>query len=388
MDLSVPAGRLRIYRIAISAFFFLAGLTFASWASRIPDIKTALQLSDARLGAVLFALPAGLMTSLLFAGWLVSRFGSRKIMIGASLLYPGILIMLGFAGSAWQLTFTLFLFGLSSNLVNIAMNTQAVDVEAMYGRSVMASFHGLWSIAGFTGAAIGGLLVSAHVAPVIHFTIIFTLAGLLLLFFYRYTVPTDTKTAQAVPFFVKPDRYILVLGLIAFCSMLCEGAMADWSGVYFQNVVKSPREFMVFGYIAFTAAMATGRFIGDSLVTKLGIKKVLQLSATFITTGLLVSILFPFLVTAIIGFLLVGLGVSSVVPLIYSLAGKSGSMSPGLALAAVSSVSFLGFLIGPPMIGFIAEAAGLRLSFAVIAVIGLCPAILANRVQYRESADV
>jgi MFS family permease len=178
MDISIPAGRIRTYRVAISAFFFVAGLTFASWASRIPDIKTALQLSDARLGAVLFALPAGLMTSLLFAGWLVSRFGSRKIMIGAALLYPGILIMLGFAATVWQLAFTLFLFGLSSNLVNIAMNTQAVDVEAMYGRSVMASFHGLWSIAGFTGAAIGGLLVSAHVAPIIHFTIIFTLAGI------------------------------------------------------------------------------------------------------------------------------------------------------------------------------------------------------------------
>ncbi|HMC86191.1 MAG TPA: MFS transporter, partial [Chitinophagaceae bacterium] len=168
---------------------------------------------------------------------------------------------------------------------------------------------------------------------------------------------------------------------IAFCSMLCEGAMADWSGVYFQNVVKSPKEFITFGYVAFTAAMATGRFIGDSMVVKLGIKKVLQLSATLIPTGLFISILFPYLVAAIIGFLFVGLGVSSVVPLIYSLAGKSATMPAGLALAAVSSVSFLGFLIGPPLIGFIAEAAGLRLSFAVIAVIGLLPAILANRIK-------
>jgi len=381
MNLSIQAGRIRIYRVAVSAFFFIAGLTFASWASRIPDVKTALQLSDARLGAVLFALPAGLMTSLLFAGWLVSRFGSRKIMIAAALLYPAILVLLGFAATVWQLTFILFLFGLSSNLVNIAMNTQAVDVEAMYGRSVMASFHGLWSIAGFSGAAIGTLLVSAHVMPAVHFIIIFALAGLLVLVFYRFTLPADTRPAVAAPFFVKPDRYILVLGLIAFCSMLCEGAMADWSGVYFQNVVKSPREFMTFGYVAFTAAMATGRFIGDGLATKLGVKKVLQLSATFIATGLLMAILFPSLVAAVSGFLLVGLGVSSIVPLVYSLAGKSGSMSPGLALAAVSSVSFLGFLIGPPMIGFIADLAGLRLSFAVIALIGLCPAFLANSIK-------
>jgi MFS family permease len=381
MNVSISAERPRVYRIAVSAFFFIAGLTFATWASRIPDIKTQLQLSNARLGAVLFALPAGLMTSLLFAGWLVSRFGSRKILISAALLYPAALVILGLAGNVWQLAFVLFLFGLSSNLVNIAMNTQAVDVESMYGRSIMASFHGLWSIAGFSGAAIGTLLVSAGVTPWIHFSIIFVTAGLLVLFFYKFTLPSDTGTAEKHPFFVKPDRYILNLGLIAFCSMLCEGAMADWSGVYFQNVVKSPKEFITFGYVAFTAAMATGRFIGDSMVVKLGIKKVLQLSATLIATGLFISILFPYLPAAIIGFLLVGLGVSSVVPLIYSLAGKSGTMPPGLALAAVSSVSFLGFLIGPPLIGFIAEAAGLRLSFAVIAVIGLCPAILANRIK-------
>ena len=381
MNLSISANKPRVYRIAVSAFFFISGLTFATWASRIPDIKTQLMLSNARLGAVLFALPAGLMTSLLFAGWLVSRFGSRKVMVAAALFYPFILVMLGLAGNVWQLAFILFLFGLGSNLVNIAMNTQAVDVEAMYGRSVMASFHGLWSIAGFTGAAIGTLLVSAGVVPWLHFLIIFATAGLLVLFFYKFTLPTDTAPAEKQPFFVKPDKFILNLGLIAFCSMLCEGAMADWSGVYFQNIVKSPKEFITFGYVAFTAAMATGRFLGDSMVTKLGIKKVLQLSATLISTGLFVSILFPYMVTAVIGFLLVGLGVSSVVPLIYSLAGKSGTMKPGLALAAVSSISFLGFLIGPPLIGFIAEAAGLRLSFAVIAVVGLFPAILVNKMK-------
>lgn len=381
MNLTMPASRPRIYRIAVSAFFFIAGLTFATWASRIPDIKTQLQLSDAGLGAVLFALPAGLMVSLLFAGGLVGRFGSRKIMITAALLYPAILVLLGFSSSVWQLASLLFLFGVSSNLVNIAMNTQAVDVEHMYGRSVMASFHGLWSIAGFTGAAVGTLLVSAGIVPWLHFVIIFLAAALMVFFFYKFTLPTDTGAAEKQPFFVKPDRYILILGLIGFCSMLCEGAMADWSGVYFQNVVKAPAALITFGYVAFTGAMATGRFLGDKLVTKMGVKKVMQLSATFISTGLVISILFPYMVTAVLGFLLVGLGVSSVVPLVYSLAGKSGTMSPGLALAAVSSISFLGFLIGPPMIGFISEAAGLRLSFAVIAAIGLCPALLTNKIK-------
>ena len=381
MQLAVSPARLRIYRVSVSAFFFVSGLTFASWASRIPDIKTHLLLNDAALGAVLFALPSGLMTSLLFAGWLVSRFGSRKVLLGAALLYPAILVMLGFAGSVWQLVTVLYLFGLSSNLINIAMNTQAVEVESLYGKSIMASFHGLWSIAGFTGAAIGTLFVSMRVSPRMHFLLIFLVAAVMVFFFYKYTLPNTTAPPESAPFFVKPDKHILLLGLIAFCSMLCEGAMADWSGVYFQKVVQSPREFVTFGYVAFTGAMATGRFLGDGLVARLGIKKVLQLSATLISTGLFIAILFPHIATAVGGFLMVGLGVSAVVPLIYGLAGRSATMPAGLALAAVSSVSFLGFLVGPPLIGFISQASGLRVAFAVIAIVGLFPAVLAGRIK-------
>jgi MFS family permease len=302
-------------------------------------------------------------------------------MITAALGYAGVLVSLGFASNIWQLALLLFFFGICSNLVNIAMNTQAVDVEAMYGRSVMASFHGLWSIAGFTGAALGTLLVSAGIAPWIHFIIVFFIALVIAGLFFKHTIATDIANEEKQPFFVKPDRQILVLGLIAFCSMLCEGAMADWSGVYFQKVVEAPKSLVTLGYVAFTGAMATGRFLGDGLVTRMGAKKVFQWSATFISTGLCVAILFPYLFTSIAGFLLVGLGVATVVPLVYSQAGKSGTMQPGLALAAVSSISFLGFLIGPPMIGFIAQWAGLRLSFAVVAAIGLLPALLVSRTE-------
>ena len=146
---------IKSYRIAVSSFFFLAGLTFASWASRIPDIKNTLQLSDAGLGAVLFALPVGQLVSLPLSGWLISRFGSRQLLIAADIFFPLTLIFLAFAASTLQLVIALFFFGLWANLINIAMNTQAVGVEKMYGRSIMASFHGLWSLAGFTGAAIG-----------------------------------------------------------------------------------------------------------------------------------------------------------------------------------------------------------------------------------------
>lgn len=381
MNSSFSISSLRMHRIAVSGFFFIAGLTFASWASRIPDIKSQLQLSDAGLGAVLLALPVGLMLSLPLSGWLITQYGSRKMVITGALFYPFLLAGLGLAPSVLSLLFALFVFGLTANLLNIAMNTQAVAVEKFYGKSIMASFHGLWSLAGFTGAAIGSLLVAGAVSPLVHFLLIWLLTVMLVLLFHKYTVAGDTGAKTKVPLLVKPDRYILLLGIIAFCSMLCEGAMADWSGVYFQNIVAAPKQYITMGYVAFTAAMASGRFIADGLATKYGMKTILRFSGALITAGLTLSVLLPYVLTSTLGFLLVGLGVSAVVPFIYSLAGKTKTMSPGLALAAVSSISFLGFLIGPPLIGFIAQAINLQGSFAVVALMGLGIVALCSRIK-------
>jgi MFS family permease len=371
----------RMYRIAISVFFFVAGLTFATWAIRIPDIKTRLQLSDAGLGFVLFALPIGQMLSLPVSAALIARFGSKVMVITAALLYPLMLVLLALSVVTWHLVLALFLFGFWANLINIAMNTQAVGLEKIYGRSIMASFHGLWSLAGFTGAVIGGFFVSAGLSPLLHFSIICTAAGMLVFASYKNTLPDEAVDAGSQPLFTKPDKRILILGLIAFCCMLCEGAMADWSGVYFQKVVQSPKSLTTLGYVAFTGTMATGRFLGDWLVTKYGVKRMLQISGIMISAGLMLAVLLPYIVTATAGFLLVGFGVSSVVPIAYGLAGKSENISASAALAAVSTIGFLGFLIGPPIIGFISELSGLRFSFSLIALLGLGTTLLAGKVK-------
>jgi MFS family permease len=333
------------------------------------------------LGGVLLALPAGLMISLPVSGWLVSKYGSRPTLVCGAILYPSILLLLALSSSVWQLVLSLFFFGIAGNLINIAMNTQAVGVESLYGRSVMASFHGLWSIAGFTGALTGTFFVSKDLSPFIHFACVGGVAVLLVLVSYKSTIPHDMGSKTVQKLFVKPDKKILLLGLISFCCMLCEGAMADWSGVYFKNIVKSPASLVTIGYVAFTGTMALGRFLGDSLVTRFGVKRILQLSGSLITTGLLIAVVFPFVATATIGFLLVGFGVSSVVPIVYGLAGKSSSMPAGAALAAVSTIGFLGFLIGPPMIGFIAQVVSLRWSFTLIAILGFGTAILAGKLK-------
>ena len=370
----------RAHRLAVGAFFFIAGLSFASWASRIPDLKTHLHLNDAALGGVLFALPVGSMISLGLSGWMITRFGSKKMVTVAAICYPLILIFIGTANSVWTLIPFVFLYGMLGNLCNISINTQAVGVENLYGRSIMASFHGIWSLAGFTGASLGAFAVSKGLSPFEHFCCIAAASILLIVYIQRYALPTDTPHSGQ-SFFVKPDRILLQLGLIAFSCMVCEGTMFDWSGVYFQKVVEAPKEFTTLGYAAFMSTMAGGRFIGDKVVTRLGIQKVLEASGVVITTGLLTAVLFPGIVTATIGFLLVGLGVSSVIPLVYSAAGKSKTLSPGMALTAVSTIGFLGFLMGPPLIGFIAQVFSLRWSFSLIAVLGLGTTVLASKIK-------
>ncbi|RFM31627.1 MFS transporter [Chitinophaga silvisoli] len=381
--LSVTIDQKRSYRIATSIFFFIAGLTYSSWACRIHDIKSQFGLGNAGLGSVLFALPIGLMVSLPVSGWLVTKTGSRRVLIAAGLLFPFMLTFIGFTTHIWQLVIVLFCFGFMNNLFEISMNTQAVGIENLYGRSIMASFHGLWSLAGFTGVGIGTLAVNFNWPIWQHFLIVALLCWVLVCCASSYLLPADAPTDDG-PLFAMPDRKIMQLGLIAFASLVTEGTMFDWSGVYFQKVVKVPEALTTVGYIAFMSTMAGGRFVADSVVTKLGVKHVLTYAGIISSTGLMIAIFFPHIVTATLGFLLVGIGVSSIVPLVLALAGKSDTLPPGMAIAAVSTVGFLGFLIGPPMIGFIAEALDLRWSLGLIAVFAGCTVWLTRGIDTKQ----
>jgi len=378
----MPLAQRRVHRIAVGSFFFLAGICFASWASRIPDIQTKLKLNNAALGGILLCLPVGLLTSLPIAGFLVAKYGSRVVVILAAVLYAVTLPLLGSATSATLLMITLFVFGFGGNMLNISINTQAVGTESLYQKPIMASFHGIWSLAGFTGAAVGTLMVRLRVLPAYHFLCIAVLAGLILFIFSGSLLQKDVNHNEKQPIFAKPDKSIINFGLIAFCSMICEGAMFDWSGIYFLKIVRPGAAWVTVGYTAFMCTMATGRFVGDWVAYKLGMKRMLQLSGSMTAGGLLLAVCFPQFITATIGFLIVGAGVSSVIPMIYSAAGKSKRMSPGVAIAAVSTIGYLGFLFGPPFIGFIAQATSLRLSFGLIAVMGTMIAVIATKSRF------
>jgi MFS family permease len=380
----MPLAQRRVHRIAVSSFFFLAGICFASWASRIPDIQARLHLNSAALGGVLLCLPVGLMTSLPVAGFVVAKYGSRIVVMLAAILYSCTLPLLGFAGSVSQLMITLFIFGFGGNMMNISVNTQAVATEGLYHKPIMASFHGVWSMAGFSGAAIGTLMVHLHILPPYHFLCITALATMILIFFSGKLIHKDVNKDEKQPIFARPEKSIFHFGLIAFFSMICEGAMFDWSGIYFAKVVRPDPSLVTVGYTAFMCTMATGRFVGDWVAHRLGMKTMLQLSGLLTAGGLLLSVFFPQFIPATIGFLIVGAGVSSIIPMIYSAAGKSKTMSPGVAIAAVSTIGYLGFLFGPPFIGFIAQATSLRISFGLIAVMGTMIAIIAGKINIEK----
>lgn len=360
------------------------GLAFASWASRIPQIKTTLQLSDGVFGSILFALPVGQFLMMPFSGKLVTRFGSHNILKFALPAYTVALSCIGLAQASWQLATVLFLFGVTGNMCNISVNTQGVAAERLYGRPIMASLHGGWSLAGFTGALIGMVMINLNIVPFWHFVFIIAVILVIIKINYPYLLRTAPDVKNNEPrrkFFMKPDGILLQLGIIGFFSMASEGAMFDWSGVYFKDVVKAPESLVILGYTSFMIMMATGRFLADYLISKIGRKLLMQICGVLISGGLFTSVIFPYLVPSTIAFMLVGLGVSSIVPTVYSTAGKHGKVPPGIALATVAGVSFLGFLMGPPLIGFIAEVFGLRYSYAVIGIFGIGITLFVSRVK-------
>jgi len=366
----VSSERAKKARISIGLFFFISGFGFSTWASRIPAIQQHLKLNEAELGGVLFALPMGLLLTLPLTGFLLRRFSSRNIMLFGAICFNLVMGLLGFINETWLVTIALFCFGSSRNLMNISMNAQSIAVQNLYDRSIIANFHGIWSLAGFAGAALGTLMVAADIAPAYHFFIVsLVLTGLV---FYSFPnslpqMPTPRKSAGRFSF---PDRSLLKYGLVCFASMACEGTMYDWSGIYFRKAVHASKDTVSLGFAVYMVAMTLGRFTGDRLVSRFGIYSMLRYSGILICSGLLLAAIWPMPLPAAFAFMMVGFGVSCVVPLIFSMAGKSKTMDSGPAIAAVSTVGYFGFLIVPPLIGFIAQTASLRWAFALMAVLG------------------
>ena len=365
-------------RVALGAFFFFVGLCFASWAARIPDIQAKFDLSEGQLGTLLLFLPLGSVIGLPIAGWAVHQFGSRIVIMVGAVAYALTLPLIGLAPSTWLLVPVLILYGMLGNTMNISLNTQALNLEDQMGKSILASFHGLWSMAGFTGAGIGALMIYLGFSPAAHYAVVAGISFVIIFSAQSYIIKEKAASADGGLVLKKPDALLLRISLIAFLGMMCEGCMFDWSGVYFKKVVMADPSLIALGYVAFMGTMASGRFLTDKIAARYTKVAVIQVSGLLIFAGLTLAVVFPTVGVATFGFLLVGLGVASIIPLSYSIAGRSKLYAPSVALALVSTISFFGFLLGPPLIGFVADLFNLKTSFAMVAVSALGITLLSS----------
>lgn len=372
-------------RFAIFSFYFSQGICFSSWASRIPDIKTFLGLNDAAWGTILLMIPIGQICGMTLSGLLVSKLGSKRILPIALIGYTLTLLTIGAVSSEYMLIISLIIFGFFGNFCNISVNTQGVTIEEKYHKPIMASFHGGWSLAGLAGASIGLLMSGLHIKPFTHFCIIALIVGINYIFNYKYLQP-DLKKKVSVEEKEqrkknKPEMFLYLLGIVAFCGMAAEGAMSDWSGLYLIDIVGVKENLAPIGLTAYMITMATGRFVVDKATMRWGRQRIVQAGGLLISLGLFLAVAFPTFPTTIIAFMVIGFGTCSIVPTIYSVAGQKTKIPTSIALTIVSSVSFLGFLMGPPLIGYISELTNLRYAYALIGIFGICIVILTSQIN-------
>lgn len=356
-------------RIFLSLFFFLSGFCFSSWASRIPTIKDTFGYNEAELGTILLFMPISSLIGLPFSGWLISRYDSR-IPLAAGFLVLSIAIFgIGFAPTTPLLITAICLLSFSFRILNISLNTQAITLQKQFVKKINGSFHGLWSTGGIAGVGFSTLLVALKVTMDFHLLIVSVITFFTTIFSQRFLLRNDRAASGNKLMLGKPDPYIVFLGLIVFFAAICEGGMFDWGGVYFQEVVKV--EIFTWGYLFFMICMALSRFASDRIVEKIGMPRTYTISASFIFIGICLAVMLPSFWPSLIGFCLVGLGTASIIPMTFTLAGLSQKYSPGMAISIIATYSIVGMLIGPPLIGYLAHAFNLRVSFMLFAISGI-----------------
>jgi MFS family permease len=356
-------------RIFLSLFFFLSGVAFSSWASRIPTIKNNFEFNDAQLGTILIFMPLASLAGLPISGWLVSNYESRKPMTAGFIMLSIALAFIGFANTTTALIFSICLFSFSVRIFNISVNTQAIALQKQFERKINGSFHGLWSTGGIVGVSISTLFVVFDVSMKWHLLIVSLICLMAPFVAYKFLLQNDHAPSGNKLQFSKPDPYIVYLGLLAFLSAICEGGMFDWNGIYFREVVKE--ETFTLGFLVFMCCMALSRFASDRIIEKIGMPRTFIMSSALIVIGILLSILFPYFWPCMIGFCLVGFGTAAVIPMVFLLAGSSQKYSPGIAISIIATYTIVGILIGPPLIGYISHAFNLRVSFIAFAIGGL-----------------
>jgi MFS family permease len=320
-------------------------------------------------------------------GWLLARFGSATVTRAAALALCVTLPLPGLAPNIALLALALVLLGIANGTLDVAMNAQAVEIERLYRRPIMASFHAAFSLGGLLSAGLAIPVLSLGIGTVTHLTGAALSLGLAAIVAARGVLPIELEASRG-PAFARPTRGLLWLGIIAFCVLLGEGAMADWSAVYLRNTLETSAGFAAAGYAAFSGAMALGRLTGDRLTARLGPERLIRGGGLVVAAGLGLAVVTAHPAAALIGFASVGAGLSCLFPVLLSAAARTGNVATGPALAAVTAVGYTGFLAGPPLIGLAAEGITLRWALGIVAALGCLIAALAPAVRAAEPVTV
>jgi len=381
IDLSFRNGR-----IALSLIFFLYGTLFAAWASRIPDIKILHGLNDPQLGVVLLAMPVGTVLSLMISGRIIANYNIKLIITGSFILLNISIIGLGFPGSDMVLVSALFLFGFFGNALNVAINTQAIDVQKKLGRTIMSSFHAIYSVGFMLSIAVGGILSKLNVSAFSHYVILTGLNVLVIILIFRFLLNSESKTKEVKPGFgfITSDRNLWILGFIVFCGVLSEGTLIDWAAVYFRQTVSHSVKNSATALTLFSVAMTIGRFSGDYFVNRFKPTTVLILSGTGLFVGMLLALSTLIPSTVMLGYIITGLSIANIVPITYTLTERLSSKNTALAISTIATIGYIGILLGPALIGFLSAVVTLRGALFTIAFLGLVVLFLAIPVSRRE----
>jgi MFS family permease len=357
-------------RVATSVMFFVNGMVLAIWATNIPGMKQALALTDSELGFALSAFAAGTMLTMYSAGVLVTRLGSRKTLLMGSLLVALSLPLCAMAESAVALAATIFLLGVTNSILDVSMNTHGAVIEAQKGRPLMSSFHAVFSIGGLAGASTVATLLSDKLGVIQCLSIAGALMAVATLVVARSlgNLQPEVTVGQRVAVqksFAWPNRLLLCIAGLTFLALFIERTVIDWSSLYLTDVSHSSTNIAAFAFGAFSLAMAIGRLSGDFMIRRFGINWVLTASGAVGALGLVLAMLIPQPGTSIVGFILVGIGLSNMTPLLYSQASRAYPGAPGLGLAMNGTLGYAGFLLAPPVIGFMSDSVGLKMAMVV-----------------------
>jgi len=366
---------------AVGLVFASDSLLFGSWVAHIPHLKQKLELTDGELGLTLFAMPAGLLTMNPLTGYIVGKLGQARTCFWAAVSLALAMCIPINAPNVLVLVLGLYLVGLASALINVAMNTLATDVEKSSGLSIMSSCHGMWSVGGMLGSTIAGFVIAINIAPEVHLPIMAGLILLLTLALKPVLERIAVQPTEAQASFVMPNLNLLLMILIGLTLAMGEGTAFDWSAVYLRETLGTSSQLAALGFGAFSLTMTLGRFMGDSLIPRLGPKRFLQLGGLVAATGLFLAVLVPTPLAALVGFALLGAGCSLGAPILYSAALRVPGIPPAAGLATFATFSFIGFLAGPPIIGFVSDAFGLSFGIAFVGFMMLLSAGLSKMVK-------